>query len=112
MKSERRAPASASFVSVASACYDALIDAKLEFFVSLAKPLQGFLLNFQTEAPMTPFLALSLKDFLLAIMGRFLKKEVLEKADTFKKLSTIDPADKKNQKNPRHLDIGFTAPDT
>ena len=53
MKNERRAPASASFVSVASACDDTLIEAKLEFFVAVAKPLQEFLLNFQTEAPMT-----------------------------------------------------------
>ena len=30
----------------------------------------------------------------------------------FKKLSTIDPADKKNQKNPMHVDIGFAAQGT
>ena len=42
-------------------------------------------------------------------MGCFLKKEVLEKVDTFKKLSTVDPADEKNQKNPKHVDIGFAA---
>ena len=45
----------------------------------MAKPLQEFWLKFQTAALMTFFLALSLKDVLLAIMGRFLKKEVLEK---------------------------------
>ena len=67
----------------------------LKFFVALAKPLQEFLLKFQTDAPMTAFLALSLKDLLLSIMGHFLKKEVLDKADTFMKLSTIDAADKK-----------------
>ena len=109
MKSERRTLASTSFVSVASACDDVLIEAKLEFFVAVAKPLQEFLLKFQTKAPMTPFLALSLKDLLLVIMGRILKKEVLEKADTFKKLSTIHPADKKNQKHQKHVDIGFAA---
>ena len=42
-----------------------LIETKLEFFVALAKPLQEFLLKFQTEAPIT-LLALSLKDLLLA----------------------------------------------
>ena len=83
-----------SFVSIASACDDILIEAKLKFFVAVAKSLQKFLLKFQTKAPMTPFLALSLKDLLLAIMGCFLKKE---KTDTSKKLSTIGPADKKNQ---------------
>ena len=79
VKSERRAPASA-FVFVASACDNTLIEAKLECFVAVAKPLHKFFLKFQTEAPMTPFLALSLKNLLLAIMGCFLKKEVLEKA--------------------------------
>ena len=73
MKSERKAPASA-FVSVASACNDTLIEAKLEFFFAVAKPLQEFLLKFQIKAPMTSFLTLSLKDLLLAIMGRFFKK--------------------------------------
>ena len=91
---------------VASACDDTLIEAKLEFFVAVAKPLQEFLLKFQTEVPMTPFLPLSLKD-LFAIMGRFLKKEVLEKTDTFKKLSTIDPADKKNQKTQSMLTLAL-----
>ena len=107
VNSERKAPASASFVSVASACDDTLIEAKLEFFVAVAKLLQEFLLKFQTETPMTPFLTLFLKDLLLAIMGLFFKKEVLEKTDTFKKLSTIDPADKKNQKTQSMLTMAF-----
>ena len=98
MKSERKAPVSASFVSVTCECDDMLIEAKLEFFVAVAKPLLEFLLKFQTKAPMTPFLALSWKDLLLAIMDYFLKKEVSKKTDTFKKLSTVDPADKKESK--------------
>ena len=64
------------FVFVASACDDTLIEAKLEFLFAMAKPLQEFLLKFQTDAPMTPFSALPLKDFLLSITGRFLKKEI------------------------------------
>ena len=60
-------------VFVATACDDTLFEAKLEFFVALAKPVQEFLLKFQTEAPMTPFLVLSLKDLLLATMSFFKK---------------------------------------
>ena len=112
VKSERRAAASTFFVFITSACNDTLIETKVEFFVPLAKSLQEFLLKFQTEAPMMPFLALPLKYLLLAIMGCFFKKEVLEKADTFKKLSTIDPADKKKQKNSKHVGIGFAAQGT
>ena len=80
LKSEKRAPASASFISLASACDDTLIEAKLEFFVAVAKPLQEFLLKLQTAALMTPFLALSLKNLLLAIMSRFLKKRYFRKS--------------------------------
>ena len=47
---------------------------------------------------MIPFLALFLKDLLLSIMGRFIKTEVLEKANTFKKLSTIALLTKKTNK--------------
>ena len=96
MKSERRAAASASFVFVATACDDTLIKAKLEFFVALAKPLQEVLLKFQIEAPMTPFLVLSLKDLLLATMGRFLKK-ILEKADTSRSYLLLTLLTKRNK---------------
>ena len=85
VKSERRAAASAFFVFVASACDDTLIEAKLEFFVAVAKPLQEFLLKFQTKASMTPFLALSLKDLLLAIMGH-LKKRSCRKSRYFQEV--------------------------
>ena len=77
------------------------------FFVALAKPLKEFLLKFQTDAPMTPFLVLSLKDLLLFITGHFLKKEVLEKANTFKKLCTTDPTDKKKQKTQSMLTMAL-----
>ena len=109
MKSKRKAPASASFVFVASACDNTLIEAKLpaEFFVAVAKPLQEFLLKFQTKAPMSPFLPLSLINLLLAIMGHFLKIEVLEKTEAFKKFSTIDPADKKKQKTQSMLTLAL-----
>ena len=103
-----KAPTSSSFMTVATACDDTLIQAKLEFFISVAKPLQEFLIKFQTEAPMAPFLGLSLKELLLALMGRFLKKEVLEAADTFRKLAIIDTEDK-NRKNPKHVELGFAA---
>ena len=68
------------------------------------------MLKFQTKAPMTAFLTLSLKDLLLAIMGRFfLKKKFLKKLICSRSYLLIDPADKKNQKNAKHVDIGFAA---
>jgi len=37
---------------------------------------------------------------------------VLKKAITFKKLSSIDPADKKNHKHPKQVGLGFVVRDT
>ena len=106
VKSERRAAASASFVFVATACDDTLIEAKLEFLVAVAKPLQEFLLKFQTEASMTPFLILSLKDLLLATMGSFLKK-VLEKGDTSRSYLLLTLLTKRNKKTQNTLTLAL-----
>ena len=61
----------------------------------VAKQLQPFLLKFRTDGPMAPFLGQSLKDLLLTLMGRFIKKDVLEQADSYPKLAAIDPCEEK-----------------
>ena len=71
MKSERRALVSASFVSVASACDNTLFEAKLEFFVAVAKSLQEFLLKFQTKVLIISFLALVFERFVIGHHGSF-----------------------------------------
>ena len=58
---------------------------------------------------MAPFLGRSLKDLLLTLMGRFIKKDVLEQADSYLKLAAIDPCDKKNQVHCKHVEFGFAA---
>ena len=68
-KHPRRAPQTASYATIKEACEETLTVTKLEFFISVAKQLLPFLLKFQTDAPMAPFLGQSLKDLLLALMG-------------------------------------------
>ena len=82
---------------------------KLEFIISVAKQLQQFLLKFQTDAPMAPFLGQLLKDLLLTLMDRFIKKDVLEQADSYLKLAAIDPCDKKKLVHCKHVEFGFAA---
>ena len=105
-----KAPQTASYATIKEACEDPLTVTKLKFFISVAKQLQPFLLKFQTDAPMAPFLGQSLKDLLLTLMGRFIKKDVLEQADLYPKLAAIDPCDKKNQVHCKHVEFGFAAP--
>ena len=106
----KKAPQTASYATIKEACEDPLTVTKLKFFISVAKQLQPFLLKFQTDAPMAPFLGQSLKDLLLTLMGRFIKKDVLEQADLYPKLAAIDPCDKKNQVHCKHVEFGFAAP--
>ena len=105
----KKAPQTASYATIKEACEDPLTVTKLEFFISVAKQLQPFLLKFQTDAPMSPFLGQSLKDLLLTLMGHFIKKYVLEQADSYPKLAAIDPCDKKNQVHCKHVEFGFAA---
>ena len=63
----------------------------------MAKLLQESLLKFQTNAPVTTFLTLSLKDMLLATIGRFLNK-VLEKANTSRSYLLLTLLTKRNKK--------------
>ena len=58
---------------------------------------------------MAPFLGPSLKDLLLTLMGHFIKKDVMEQADSYPKLAAIDPCDKKNQVHCKHVEFGFAA---
>ena len=106
----KKAPQTASYATIKEACEDPLTVTKLKFFISVAKQLQPFLLKFQTDAPMAPFLGQSLKYFLLTLMGRFIKKDVLEQADLYPKLAAIDPCDKKNQVHCKYVEFGFAAP--
>ena len=102
----KKAPQTASYATIKEACEDPLTVTKLELFISVAKLLQPFLLKFQTDAPMAPFLGQSLKDLLLTLMGRFIKKDVLEQ---YPKLAAIDPCDKKNQVHCKHVEFSIAA---
>ena len=105
----KKAPQTASYATIKEACEDPLTVTKLEFFISVAKQRQPFLLKFQTDAPMAPFLGQSLKDLLLTLMGRFIKKDVLEQSDSYPKLAAIDPCDKKNQVHCKLVEFDFAA---
>ena len=50
-----------------------------------------------------------MKDLLTNLMGRFIKKDVLNEAATYKKLAALEPYHKKNQLNLKHVELGFAA---
>jgi len=83
-------PTNANFRTVKEALKDKLLPAKLAFFQSVAEDVESFLREFQSEAPLAPFLYGSHVKLLKTLMQRFVKVEVLEstplqKIDVLKK---------------------------
>ena len=55
---------------------DCLVPVKLLFFEEVAKKLNEFLVVFQTDKPMAPFLTETLKDLIKTLMRKFNGKDL------------------------------------
>ena len=98
-----------SFKSIQFACTDHLFQAKLSFFKVfkvISDDLNPFLLMYQTNAPMMPFLCEDWGNTLLTILKRFIRREAIVDL-SFTRLSKIDVCDKELQLQLKDIDIGF-----
>ena len=75
---------------------DPLMIAKLSFFKYVASILKGFLVQFQSDKPMVPFLAKELDSILRKLMCLFVERKVLTEASTPLALTKVDLDKKKN----------------
>ena len=57
---------------------DCLVPVKLLFFEEVAKKLNEFLVVFQTDKPMAPFLMGTLEDLIKSLMRKFIHKDLCE----------------------------------
>ena len=64
-----------SFDTVKSGCQDLLVEAKLNFALTLAKQVQQFLTKYQSDSPLLPFLVSDLLEMLKSIISKFLTAE-------------------------------------
>ena len=71
-----------------------LIQAKMKFLELLSSKLNEFLRGFQTDQPMVPFLAETLKTVFRSFMNMFILNSVMLKVDTQIKLLKIDVTNK------------------
>ena len=99
-------PANKSY-EVGSNVHNKLNIAVIIFFCSVPSILQPFLLNFQTDKPMVPFLDVDLFSVFKTLMRKFIKPEVLDSTQTSIKLLRIDVNDKSNQVNYKKINIGL-----
>ena len=102
---KRKQPASASYITIKKCCKDTLVPAKLQVFVYISKVLKPFLVKYQTDEPMIKFLAGDLYDMCWKLMQKYVKKSVLETADTVYKIANLDVLDMKYHKQPAEIEI-------
>ena len=83
--------------------------AKLFFFESVVSQFNRFLVRYQTDRPMGPFLCRNLDELLRAICERFVKKTVLDEASTASQLVKLTVTDPENHLPHTNMDPGFSA---
>ena len=71
-------PSNKSFEAVKQACEDPLFVTELEIFRSIAKQVEVFLLKYQTDAPVLPFLSDDLTEVIKGLLQQILKPSAME----------------------------------
>ena len=84
---------------------DKFVPLRMQFFRFLTKKLKPFLLQFQSDKPMVPFLSDSLEELLRSLM-KVIVKEVLEEASTAPSVTKIDITKFSNQLEAEQVKLG------
>lgn len=104
VKLHKTAPTCKSFKVISTALEDKLLKAKLCFFQSLATDLEPFLLRFQSDLPLAPFVYGSLLSTMKTVMSRFVKPEIIESTTN---VATLDLQLKVNILPANKIDLGY-----
>ena len=94
-KSKR--PQNKSYETLVQHHSDMFVPLRMQFFRFLTKTLKAFLLQYQSDKPMVPFVSDSLEELLRSLMKVIVKEEFLEKASTSMSVTKIDIAKSKKQ---------------
>ena len=108
-KGQYKSPSCKSFETVKEACLDPLLPSKLALFECIARNFNEFLVLFQVDKPMVPFLTTEISKLLLDLCRRFMKKDLLKADISQADLAKILPIDEKNHVTHSAIDIGFAA---
>ena len=96
-----------SFATVRSAVQNHLTIAKLQFFVSTTSIMKPYLQVFQSDTPLLPFVTSELHALLQTLMGKFVKRQELEAADSPYKIAKLSVSHAAGHVAPSDIDIGF-----
>ena len=80
---------------------------KLHFFAYVANIVEPFLVKYQMDNPMIPFLYFDLKEIIIKLLQIIVKPDVLEKCKSWQKLKDLDLSLDKNLLTDEKLNTGF-----
>lgn len=106
---EKSPPHSENYKKIKACLSDPLLPAKLEFLLSVSLQLEPFLVLYQSNDPLLPFLYQDLYNLLKSIGSRFLREKAISGVKNCHELININPLDPAANKNIQNVDIGFGA---
>ena len=80
--------------------------------MSIAAAMRPYLQTFQSDGSLLPFLTSELETLLQTLMGKFMKRVVLEGANSAYKIAKLNVLDSATHVAPSEVDIGFAAKTT
>ena len=102
-------PKCKSFSVVRCHLNDKLLSLKLNIFLYVAKIIEPFMIKYQSDKPLVPFLADDIKIVLISLLEIFIKPDVLKRCNSSLKLANLDFENVKNHVKPEAINIGFVA---
>ena len=109
--SKSKRPQNKSYATLTTHYRDSLVLAKFNFFKYVAGMFQEYLVVFQSDSPLVPFLSDAIERIYRKIAKMFIKKEVLENADTPLKLIKLEVSKKENQCAVELVNLGTATKD-
>ena len=104
-KSNQPSEENKSYIYLKAATLDSLMLVKFKIFANTAKVLSKFLVAYQTEKPMIPFLVQSVEDIICSFSSMFLLKDTLNEANTSQRLSKLHFRDRQFKNMVRMLTL-------
>ena len=102
-------PKCKSFLKVQKAVHDPTTVLKLEFFSFIAGLLEPYLLAYQTDSPMIPFMYEDLQKLVTNLLKLFVKSSIIESCASGLDLKKIDLFNKQNLVKNKDIVLGFAA---
>lgn len=106
---KKKLPHTVTCENLKKMCDDKLAAVKISFFASVAGVCEPFLRMFQGSEPLCPYLYDDLENLMRQLMKRFIKKSVMEAADSVAKLMAVDVTSKDNWCLYKEVDVGVRA---